>query len=154
MKTRTWSDDDLIQAVATSYSLAQVMRQLNLAISGGSYTSMQTHIKRLNLDTSHFGGKAGKNRFGKNKDKQLEDILTIGSPYQSSEIRRFLIRAGLKANRCERPACGVSIWHGQELTCHLHHVNGDKTDNRLENLLMLCPNCHSLTDNYGGKNRK
>ena len=62
-----------------------------------------------------------------------------------------LISAGLLANRCE--ACGIEEWLGAPLSMALHHVNGDGQDNRLENLQMLCPNCHSQTENFAGRNR-
>jgi hypothetical protein len=62
-----------------------------------------------------------------------------------------LISAGLKANRCE--VCGIEEWLGAPLSMALHHVNGDGSDNRLENLQMLCPNCHSQTENFAGRKR-
>ena len=58
----------------------------------------------------------------------------------------------MKENRCER--CGVSDWLGEPLAIALHHANGDGLDNRLENLVMLCPNCHSQTDNFSGRGRR
>jgi hypothetical protein len=66
-------------------------------------------------------------------------------------LKGRLIRAGLKQNRCER--CGIDEWLGEPLAMALHHVNGDGSDNRLENLQMLCPNCHSQTENFAGRNR-
>jgi 5-methylcytosine-specific restriction endonuclease McrA len=61
------------------------------------------------------------------------------------------VAAGLKDERCER--CGLTDWRGQPLSLALHHVNGDGADNRLENLQLLCPNCHSQTPNFAGRNR-
>jgi 5-methylcytosine-specific restriction endonuclease McrA len=63
-------------------------------------------------------------------------------------LRKRLLMEGLKRNECER--CGVSRWRGKPLSLQLHHINGDGHDNRLENLQLLCPNCHSQTENYGG----
>jgi 5-methylcytosine-specific restriction endonuclease McrA len=56
----------------------------------------------------------------------------------------------MKVNQCE--ACGISTWLGAPLTLALHHVNGDRLDNRLENLQLLCPNCHSQTPTFAGRN--
>ena len=56
-----------------------------------------------------------------------------------------------QAARCEE--CGLSEWRGKALSLELHHVNGDGLDNRLENLVLLCPNCHSQTDTWGGRNK-
>jgi len=69
-----------------------------------------------------------------------------------SHVKMRLIGAGLKENRCE--VCGISEWQGLPLSMALHHVNGDRHDNRLENLQLLCPNCHSQTANFGARNRR
>jgi hypothetical protein len=66
-----------------------------------------------------------------------------------SHLKQRLIRLGLKQERCE--ICGISDWWGKPLSLALHHINGDGDDNRLENLELLCPNCHSQTDNFAGR---
>lgn len=75
----------------------------------------------------------------------------LAAPRSRNHVKRRLVRMGLKENRCER--CGIDQWLGQPLSIALHHVNGDGSDNRLENLQMLCPNCHSQTENFAGRNR-
>ncbi len=67
-----------------------------------------------------------------------------------THVKGRLLRAGLLENRCDE--CGLREWRGKPLIVHIDHVNGIKNDNRLENLRMLCPNCHSQTETYGGKN--
>lgn len=64
--------------------------------------------------------------------------------------KKYLLQFGLKENKCEE--CGLSEWNGKPLVCQVHHINGNRNDNRLENLQMLCPNCHSQTDNFQNKN--
>jgi transposase-like protein len=76
--------------------------------------------------------------------------LVRGGLRHRGNIKRRLIRAGLKEDRCEQ--CGISEWQGRPLALALHHVNGDGRDNRLENLQLLCPNCHSQTENFAGRN--
>ena len=80
----------------------------------------------------------------------LEDLLVAGRGRSRGHIKRRLLREGLKDERCER--CGISEWRGRPLSLQLHHINGDGNDNRLENLELLCANCHSQTDTYGGRN--
>ncbi len=74
----------------------------------------------------------------------------VGRRTGRGHLKARLIAAGLKQDRCER--CGISTWMDRSLSMHLHHKNGDGTDNRLPNLEFLCPNCHSQTDTYGGRN--
>jgi DNA-binding CsgD family transcriptional regulator/5-methylcytosine-specific restriction endonuclease McrA len=77
--------------------------------------------------------------------------LLVADTYRGRyNLKVRLIREGLKENRCER--CGVTDWCEQPLTLALHHINGKRNDNRLENLQLLCPNCHSQTGNYAGRN--
>ena len=82
----------------------------------------------------------------------LVSILVKESRYQSNKLRKRLIREGIKQRRCE--CCGITSWNGKPAPLELEHINGDKQDNRLENLLILCPNCHAQTDTYRGKNTK
>jgi hypothetical protein len=138
---RKWTDNQLREAVASSLSIAQVLQHLDLAIAGGSYRIIKTHIERLNLDTSHFSGQSGLNRFGKSKNRTIDEILVLGSPYTSYEIRRIVLRLGLKTNQCEE--CGLAQWRDKPITIQVHHMNRIRNDHRLENLQMLCPNCHS-----------
>ncbi|MGZ5332243.1 MAG: HNH endonuclease, partial [Solirubrobacterales bacterium] len=80
----------------------------------------------------------------------LDDLLVRGRSTNRGHLKQRLIAAGLKQDRCEE--CGIGDWLDMPLSLHVHHRNGDGTDNRLENLQFLCPNCHSQTDTYGGRN--
>ncbi len=79
----------------------------------------------------------------------LRNYLVSGRRVSRTHLKGRLLKEGLKRSVCER--CGLSEWRGRPLSIALHHVNGNGRDNRLENLLFLCPNCHSQTPNYGGR---
>jgi hypothetical protein len=80
----------------------------------------------------------------------LTDLLVANTKRGRWNLRRRLIAAGVKENRCEK--CGITDWQGEPLSMALHHLNGDGLDNRLENLSLLCPNCHAQTPNFAGRN--
>jgi hypothetical protein len=85
------------------------------------------------------------------KAMPLDDLL-ITAPRSRNNIKQRLIAAGIKPNLCED--CGINEWRGVALSLSLHHVNGDRHDNRLANLRLLCPNCHSQTPNFGSRNKR
>lgn len=152
-KYRNYTIEDIKESVRTSLSIADVLRKLNLAPLGGNYRTIKTKIIQYNIDTSHFTeqgwNKYGHKSFG-NSGKPLSAVLNINSSLSSFNIKERLFNNKLKENKCE--LCGISEWLGKPINCELHHINGDTTDNRIENLQILCPNCHSQTDNFRRRN--
>lgn len=82
----------------------------------------------------------------------ITEYLVSGRRVNRGHLKLRLLDEGLKDNRCEQ--CGIREWRGRPLAMALHHENGDGLDNRLENLVMLCPNCHAQTPNFSGRNRR
>ena len=83
----------------------------------------------------------------------LSDILSGNvQHYHSSHLRRRLILEGVKEEKCE--CCGQSTWMGNLLPLTLHHIDGNHSNNKLQNLQILCYNCHAMTENFGSKNKK
>ena len=140
-------------AAKQSRSIAEMCRTLGLRPCGGNYRQMHNAIVKFALDTSHFTGQ-GWNvglKFKPFEEKPMSEILVKGSTYQSFKLKRRLLKEGFKQHVCER--CGLSEWQASPIPLELHHLNGDNRDNRLENLQLLCPNCHALTESYRGKNK-
>jgi len=147
-----WNKEEFISAVKESTSGLQVIKKLGLKSHGGNYRTIYKYIEDFNLDTTHW------TIFGPNglqKKIPLKDILVENSSYSNrSELKKRLIKKGFLDYKCYE--CGIINWRGRRLSLHLDHINGMCNDNRLENLRLLCPNCHSLTETYskGSKGRK
>lgn len=154
-KKRSWTIEQLEIAVASSKSRRQVLFKLGLREAGGNYDQLRKYMEEYKLDTSHFTGQAW-NRGMKGIGKpiwQLSEILVKGSYFQTYKLKLRLLAAGLKSNYCEH--CG---WAEKTIDGYtpleLDHINGDRHDNRIENLRILCPNCHSLTPTYRGRGKR
>ena len=150
----SWTDEQLRTAVTAHFTIAQVIRALGLVPAGGDYDQVQRRIGELGIDTTHFKGR-GWNR-GLNVSPQpipLSNILVAGRWTASHHLKLRLFREGLK-----KPACELCGWCERapdgRIPVELDHINGDKNDNRLENLRILCPNCHSLQPTHRGLNQQ
>lgn len=141
--------------MAASVSYAEVLRKLGFRPGGGTQTQLILTVAKLALDTSHFTGRP-REKVKSNAGKAgLAAVLVANSTYaNSASLKRRLLASNLLQYRCYATGCTLSdSWNDLPLALQLDHVNGVHTDNRLENLRLLCPNCHSQTHTFSGKNR-
>jgi hypothetical protein len=150
-KPKKYTDEQLIQAVKDSGSIRQVLQKINLREAGGNYESTKQRIATLNLDTSHFHGMKWNKGKTLPKRNPIESYLINGKLVQSNKLKLRLISEGLKSHKCEM--CGLTKWNGLPAPIELDHIDGNRYNNQIENLRILCPNCHAQTDTYRGKNK-
>jgi hypothetical protein len=149
-----YTKEEFIKAINESISKAEVFRKLNLKITGSNYKILNSKIKKLGLDTSHFTGQAhlkGKTHSW-SKKRPLDKVLIKDSDYlNTSSLKARLLKESILKNECY--ICFLPPkWNNKNLVMHLDHINGVSDDNRIENLRLLCPNCHSQTITYAGRN--
>ena len=131
--------------------MRQVLCLLNVIPAGGNYDVLRKAIRHWQLDTSHFTGRAW-NRGRKTGFRQpVSFYLREHARVQSSRLARRLLREDIFPRQCA--CCMLTSWLDGAIPLELHHINGDRDDNQLTNLSLLCPNCHALTPTYRGKNR-
>lgn len=154
MKNNLYPKEQLETIVQSCYSYAEVLRKLGKHQTGGNQSLLKKYIERYQIDTSHFTGQ----RWQINKTseeiarRKLDTILQENTNFKSFNLKNRLVNNGLKENKCE--ICGIGeLWNNKPITLELHHINGNHYDNRLENLQILCPNCHSQTNNFRNRNR-
>ncbi len=136
----------LAPVVQKSTTWADVCRSLGVK----PFTGAQTHLKKrseaLGIDSSHFLGQAH-GRGKKTGPKRTIEQLLASSTTKSHVLRLRLIKEGIKEARCEK--CKLTEWVGEPIPLELDHINGDHWDSRLDNLQILCPNCHAQKTSHG-----
>lgn len=144
------TDNEFIDLVANSETISEIASHIGYKSKGGGVTKLiKDRIDELNIDISHF------NKYSKGssveRNKPLEEILIENSSYtNNTSLKRRLLKANLLKYECS--ICGISEWNNMPLSLQLDHVNGNNKDNRIENLRLLCPNCHSQTDTFSERN--
>jgi transposase/5-methylcytosine-specific restriction endonuclease McrA len=150
-----YTRDMLASAVAASTSMAGVMRHLGVRLNGGAHAHLRRRITALGIDTSHFLGIAHARGTRSPRRKRPDEILIERPPEAKRQAPTVLRRALEELGRPYLCAeCGISgDWNGRALTLQVDHIDGQFWNCRAENLRFLCPNCHSQTPTYAGRNR-
>lgn len=146
------SDNDFIKIIMESFSYAECARKIGLsAKSGNTISRIKDRCISLNLNTNHFNSHKAANETCR---YDLKDILVENSKYENiSRLKERLINEKYLEYKCV--ICGnEGVWNNQKLTLQLDHINGKHLDHRIENLRFLCPNCHSQTETFSGRNKK
>jgi hypothetical protein len=148
---RAHNVEDLRTIVAASATRREVLEALGLKPAGGNYKMLKRTLEAHQIDTSHFNGRGWSRGKTLGPRRNVLDSLTSGSKVSSHALRNRLLHAGIFEARCY--GCDRTTWLGHPIPLELEHINGVHEDNRLENLTILCPNCHALTPTYRSKNR-
>ncbi|CAL9559819.1 hypothetical protein SUDANB105_04598 [Streptomyces sp. enrichment culture] len=146
------SEERLRAVVADSHSIRDVVRRLGLDQVGGNQAHIARRIAALGIDTSHFTPPRGPSPRGGARRAGLSMGTRDDGRVSGQRLRRELLRLGHE-ERCAMCGTGPE-WNGRPLTLEVDHVSGEWWDNRPDNLRLLCPNCHAVTDTYRGRKRR
>lgn len=152
MKLRKYNTEQLEKAVQNSFSLAETLKALGLNPCGGNYLILKKAIAYFNLNTLHFTGQLWNKGRETGTKQPTENYLNNKIRVGSFKLKKRLLKEKEFAYECS--VCKKTEWLGHPIPLELDHINGNSFDNRLENLRLLCPNCHALTPTYRGKNIK
>lgn len=146
MRPRKWTDKQLAEAVKVCKTYKAVALRLGLSASSNrTMDRIRYRCEELGLDRSHFV----RGWQGSRKHRADAEVFANGVQYSATTRRRFLELVEYRCNEC-----GISEWHGRRLVLQVEHKDGDKFNNTLENLELLCPNCHSLTPTWSVQKSK
>lgn len=155
-KISTIDKQELQRITNDCTSISEILRQLNLHPSSGNFRSLKKKLEKEQINFTHIqlGRGANKGRSFPSKKIPLEIILVENSTYENTNfLKKRLLKEGLLKNECYK--CGIPpLWNSEILSLQIDHINGLSSDNRLANLRILCPNCHSQTSTYAGKQNK
>lgn len=155
------TDEEIIKAITNNKTYASTLKALNKAVNSSQYRWVKSQIKRLNLSISHFQTNSertkqnwldGKfNSISTKKKISDEELFSKESLVHNTKMIKKRLFEKLQCEyKCYE--CNISEWNKKPISLELDHINGDPLDNRIENLRILCPNCHSQTSTFRGKN--
>ena len=135
--------EEILQWINEGQSKAFMARQLNC-----NPKTINPVLERLGL--TYDGNQSGKGQTKRKPKMNLVEYLEKSQDIQTNKVRKRLLEEGYKEHKCE--CCGLSSWLDNPIPLEVHHKDGNRNNNTLENFELLCPNCHAFTDSYRGKN--
>ncbi len=140
-----FTEEQLRKIVEESSNYTEVLRKIGYTVFGGrNHNTLKARLEKYQISVEHFTTKPPTQR-------TEDNVFCINSTAAQATLRRWFIKGNYVPYKCS--ICGIVEWQDKELKLQLDHINGDNHDNRLENLRWLCPNCHSQTDTFCGKQK-
>ena len=133
------------QAIGQYFSKAEICKLI-----GCRPSTLNSYLKKEGIE--YGGNKGSKGRKTSKEYKPAMEYILNGLYITSHKLKNKLIKDGIKEHKCE--CCGGTEWMGQPIPIELDHIDGNHYNNALENLRLLCPNCHSQTPTNSGKKNK
>lgn len=157
---RKYDKEWLQELCASSYSYAEVLAKAGRRKGGGAQETLKKKISEYGIDISHFTGQRwydapGRESNFKNQNREqysLAEILIKNSPITQKVLRGYILKHNVLEYKCQSCGCD-GHWQNGIIALELDHIDGNNTNNEIENLRYLCPNCHALTETYRGKNK-
>jgi len=148
-----YTEQEVREAVAAARSLSEALRTLGLRPAGGNHRTLHKLIAKYGISTDHMDPRWALRRAPRNIATPLPEVLIVDSTFHRGHLKQRLFDEGVKQRRCE--LCGLEDeWRGRPMALILDHINGVPTDNRIENLRIVCPNCAATLETHcGRKNR-
>ena len=142
----TIEKSDIENIVRESTSIKECLEKMGKPSGAGNYRTFYRLVNLYDLDTSHFKQQGRSGEANNGTYIPLSEYVNKPSCIKGSVLIKKLVKEGYKEYKCENPECGLSEWHGKPISLQVHHIDGNHYNNSIDNLMLLCPNCHSQTD--------
>lgn len=154
---RQYSKEWLQELCKNSYSYAEVLQKAGRKQGGGTQQTLKSKIELWEIDISHFTGQRWQKSPNQNPQSgrekyTLDEVFCKNSPVTQKVLRGYVERHSVLEYKCEKCGCD-GHWQDGEISLEIDHIDGDNTNNSIDNLHYLCPNCHALTETYRGRNK-
>jgi hypothetical protein len=158
MKNNKYTKEQIEEVIKSSITTKECLQKLNRPWTGDNYNWLMNLIRRYDINKDHFlsHSQLKKNLWKEKpfvKKYSIEDIFCENKFISGGILKKILYKNNIKQPICE--LCGQDEnWNGKQMSLILDHINGINTDNRIENLRIVCPNCDATLETFRGKNRK